>query len=92
MLFFAGFGGSLWPRASERVLIDLKEGRDDLLGPTASLKTFGLGLLGSRGGWRLPGGWKFVLVCTDGDDGVMRLLINFEGEIPFSKGVFRIVW
>ena len=35
VLFFVVFGGSLWPRASDQVLVDLEGGREAILGLTA---------------------------------------------------------
>ena len=54
-VIFTGFGGPRWPIALELILFFLEEESGDLLGPTTSLETSGLNLLGGWRGWQPPG-------------------------------------
>ena len=50
VFFMGSFGGYGWLRGSEIFLMDLMARRDDFLGPTATVRLSGLGLLVGR--WR----------------------------------------
>ena len=79
VLFFAGFGGSRWPRVLKRILIILAEESEALLGPTASLDSSGLNSLGVWCNWQLTRDGKVVPVLSVGDDAVMRILMVLRG-------------